>query len=65
MTEPPIGSMTVASLLAAIASDEPAPGTGAAGAAAFGPGLACARKGLRVSAKHHLTMPLLDISTPA
>jgi formiminotetrahydrofolate cyclodeaminase len=51
-TDPPIGSRTVADLLAAIASDEPAPGAGAAGAVALALGLACARKALRISAKH-------------
>ena len=50
-----IGGMTVADLLAAIASDEPAPGAGAAAAIALALGLACARKALRISGKHHPT----------
>ena len=43
-----ISAMTVADLLAAIASDEPAPGAGAAAAIALALGLACARKALRI-----------------
>ncbi|WP_156681125.1 cyclodeaminase/cyclohydrolase family protein [Sphingomonas profundi] len=54
-----IGSATVSRLLAAIASDQPAPGAGAAGAVALALGLACARKAVRISGRHHPTSALL------
>ncbi|TVV76841.1 cyclodeaminase/cyclohydrolase family protein [Sphingomonas solaris] len=50
---PAIDHMDLPALLAAIASTEPAPGAGAAGAVALALGVACARKALRISARHH------------
>ncbi len=58
--DPDIGRMTVGALLAAISSDEPAPGAGAAAAVTLALGLACARKALRISRKHHPEDGLLE-----
>ena len=41
------------SFLAAIASDAPAPGAGSGAAVALAIGLACARKAIRLTLKHH------------
>lgn len=61
MTSLPVSlnSMTVTDLLAAISSNEPAPGAGAAGAVALALGLACARKAIRITGQHHPSDRLL------
>lgn len=48
-----IGAQSLEALLAGIASTEPAPGSGAAGAVALALGVACARKAIRLSLTHH------------
>ncbi len=50
----PLTNLAVADFLARVASTEPSPGAGAAGALALAMGIACARKAICITAKHHL-----------
>lgn len=52
-TSDSIGTRFLEALLAEIASTEPAPGSGAAGAVALALGVACVRKAIRLSLGHH------------
>lgn len=52
VTRDGIGAQALEALLAGIASTEPAPGSGAAGAVALALGVACARKAVRLSLMH-------------
>lgn len=44
---------SVADLLAGIAADQPAPGAGSGGAVVLAIGLACARKAIAITLRHH------------
>src|SRR4051812_22383825 len=48
-----ISDQSLSSFTEAIAAPEPAPGSGAAAGAALALGIACMRKALRITLKHH------------
>ncbi|MEO6339514.1 MAG: cyclodeaminase/cyclohydrolase family protein [Caulobacteraceae bacterium] len=58
-----LADLAVATFLARVASTEPTPGAGPAGAFALAMGIACALKAVAITAKHHATPdPDLDRS---